>query len=925
MKPESWQQLDKLFHAALERAPEERAAFLDEACDGDESLRQQVEALLSAHQEAGSFIESPALEVEAQLLANDQNESMVGQTIAHYKVISLLGVGGMGEVYMAQDTQLGRKIALKILPTGLTRDTDSVRRFQQEARAASALNHPNIITIYEIGRVEGRHFIATELIEGETLRPRIRSVELSTAGNGSDKSGTPPQVGEILNIAIQTADALAAAHEAGIVHRDIKPENIMVRRRDGYVKVLDFGLAKLMKGPAIVVDPEAPTRIPIKTSAGLVIGTVTYMSPEQARGEEVDVRTDVWSLGVVLYELLAGSAPFARSTPSEVIALILEREPPPLTSYWPKVPAELERIVSKALTKDKEERYQTAKDLLVDLRRLKQGLEVNSEIERTSQPEKSNEEKAVATGSEQTAAPTARVATVATGDAAVAHFTPSTAYLVKEIKQHNRGALIILAVLIASIIGVYFAYSRYAGGTGAGTIRSVAVLPFENKTNDPDSEYLCDGISESLINSLSQLPGMKVIARNSSFKYKNKEVDLQEVASTLGVDAILTGRVTQRGDNLVISAELINARDKTQLWGEQYNRKSADVLQVQSDISREIASKLRLRLTDAGQQQLARREKVNPQAYELLLRGQFFGRKNGPENHKKAVEYYQQAINVDPTYPLAYASLSSTYIILCWTGRLDPKEFMPKVEAAAQKALELDEGLPDGHYALANFKRSAWDWATAEHEYKRAIELDPNLAAAHNFYSLHLLTVGRYDEALAEAKRGRELDPLYIRANVQVGNALWAARRYDEAIESVKKTFELDPNFSPAHSLLGHIYAAKGMYAEAIAEFQKSIKLRGEDTTGLIYLGAAYAKTGERGKAQEILKRVQTTREYVSPTELSVLYLALGQREEAFALLEKAYAVHDLQLGNLGVDASYDSLRGDPRFTDLMRRVGLPV
>ena len=922
MKPERWQQLDQLFHSALQLEPRERSAFLDEVCAGDEALRKQVEALLAAHEEAGSFIESPAMEVEARGVAADQGgaktELPVGETVSHYRIISLLGSGGMGDVYLAQDTILNRQVALKLLPEYFTRDRDRLRRFQQEARAASALNHPNIITIYEIGQVDERHFIATEFIDGATLRQNF-------FGEGRHTSGKPLRLREVLDIAIQTADALAAAHEAAIVHRDIKPENIMVRRRDGYVKVLDFGLAKLTQGPEVPVDPEGPTRTQVKTDAGVVMGTARYMSPEQARAEKVDARTDIWSLGVVLYEMVGGCAPFERSTPSEVIALILEREPPPLARYARDVPPELERIVIKALTKDREERYQTAKDLLVDLRRLRQRLEVEAEIARTSQPGENNEEGAVASSSEETAAATARVATVATGDAAVAHSTSSAAYLVKEIKLHNRGALIILAVLIASIIGVYFAYSRYAGGTGAGTIRSVAVLPFENKTNDPDSEYLSDGISESLINSLSQLPGMKVIARNSSFKYKNKEVDLQEVASTLGVDAILTGRVTQRGDNLVISAELVNARDKTQLWGEQYNRKATDVFQVQSDISRDIAQKLRLRLTAAGQQQLARQEKVNPQAYELLLRGQFFGRKNGPENHKKAVQYYQQAINVDPTYALAYASLSSTYVILCWTSILDPKEFMPKAEAAAQKSLELDEGLPDGHYALANLKRSVWDWATAEHEYKRAIELDPNLAAAHNFYSLYLMTVGRYDEAVAEAKLARELDPLYIRANVQVGNVLGAARRYDEAMESVKKTLELDPNFSPTHSLLGYIYTGKEMYAEAIAEFQKSIQLRGEDPTGLIYLGAAYAKAGERGKAQEILKRLQTTREYVSPTELSILYVALGKREEAFASLEKAYAVHDLQLGNIRVDASYDSLREDPRFKDLMRRVGLQV
>jgi serine/threonine-protein kinase len=916
MKAERWQQLDHLFHLALGRAPAERGAFIEAACGGDEELRKEVAALIAASEKAGNFIEKPALEAEARSLVSQQGdgspESMIGNTIGHYQVISMLGSGGMGDVYLAQDTVLNRQVALKLLPEYFTTDRDRLRRFQQEARAASALNHPNIITIYEIGLVDERNFIATEFIDGVTLRQYF-------AGNGR-QSGKLSRLREVLDIAIQTADALAAAHEAGIVHRDIKPENIMVRRRDGYVKVLDFGLAKLTQGPEASVDPEGRTRTQVKTDAGVVMGTARYMSPEQARAEKVDARTDIWSLGVVLYEMVGGCAPFERSTPSEVIALILEREPAPLARYARDVPAELERIVFKALTKDKEERYQTAKDLLVDLRRLRQRLEVEAEIARTS-PEKNEDEGAVASSVKEPAA--APVVTVATGDAAVAHSTSNAAYLVKEIKLHGRGAIIILAVLVVSIAGAYFAYSRYAKASRAGTIRSVAVLPFENKTNNPDSELLSDGISDSLINSLSQLPGMKVIGRNSSFKYKNQEVDLQEVASTLGVDAILTGRVTQLGDNLVISAELIDARDKTHVWGEQYDRKKTDVLQVQSDISREIAQKLRLRLTDAGQQQLARREKVNPQAYDLMLRGQFFNRKNGPENHKKAIEYYQQAISIDPTYALAYASLANTYVILCWTSVLDPKEFMPKAEAAAQRSLELDEGLPEGHYVLANIKRSAWDWTTAEQEYKRAIELDPNLGLAHLFYSLHLMNVGRYDEAIAEAKLGRELDPLYIRANVNIANVLSAARRYDEAIESIKKTIELEPKFSPAHAGLATAYMGKEMYAEAIVEFQQSIKLRGEDPSGLIYLGAAYAKAGERGKAQEILNKLQTTREYVSPGELAVLYVALGKREEAFALLEKGYAAHDLQLGNLRVEASYDSLREDERFKDLLRRVGL--
>jgi eukaryotic-like serine/threonine-protein kinase len=926
MKPERWQQLDKLFHSALQRQVGERAAFLDDACVGDESLLREVEALLAAHEEAGSFIENPALEVEAKSLANDQTESLVGQTIGHYKIMSQIGVGGMGEVYLAEDTTLGRKVALKLLPAEFTRDTDRVRRFQQEARAASALNHPNIVTIHEIGQVDNRHFIATEFIEGQTLRQHIRGSGSQVVGDGSRTSGKHLKLGEILSVAIQAADALSAAHEAGIVHRDIKPENIMVRRRDSYVKVLDFGLAKLTEGPEITVDPEGPTRTQVKTSAGVVMGTASYMSPEQARGEKVDARTDIWSLGVVLYEMVAGCGPFERSTPSEVIALILEREPPPLPRYAREVPAELERIVSKTLTKDREERYQTAKDLLVDLRRLRQQLEVEAALERTGQPEKSSDEKSVAANSEQKAAATARAATLETAQSGIAHSTSSAAYLVNEIKLHKHAALLVLAMFAAATIAIaYYAYSRSAGARSVGMIRSIAVLPFANVNNNPDTEYLSDGVSESLINSLSQLPGVKVIARSSSFKYKGKEVDPQEVANALGVEAILTGRVTQRGNNLLISVELMDARDKTQVWGDQYNRRGSDVLAMQSEISQEIAKQLRLHLTAGEQQQLTKRESVNPQAYELLLRGRLYARKGEPENRKKAIEYYQQAISVDPTYALAYAELSASYTILYSSGIVDPKEFRPKAEEAVYKALELDDSLADAHYALASLKSNAWDWAGAEREYRRAIELNPNLAPAHLFYSFYLMFMGRYDEAIAEAKRGRELDPLSLRAHVQIGNSLGAARRYDEAIESLKKTLEMEQRFAPAHFLLGCTYVAKGMYPEAIAEYQESIKVGGNVPTRQIYLGAAYAKAGERGKAQEILKRLQTSKEYVSPTELSILYAALGEREQAFASLETAYTAHDLQLQTLRVDALFDDIRSDPRFKDLMRRVGLPL
>ena len=808
----------------------------------------------------------------------------------------------MGEVYLAQDTRLGRNVALKILPTDATSDHQRVRRFTQEAKAASALNHPNILTIYEIEESDSTHFIAIELIEGETLRERMRKASM--------------KLSEVLDVAIQIASALSAAHAAGIIHRDIKPENIMLRR-DGIVKVLDFGLAKLTEltegQVERSVDTQAPTHALIKTEPGVVMGTVSYMSPEQARGIPADARTDIFSLGILIYEMTAGCLPFAGSNRNEILSSVLsDKEPQPLARYSREIPPELERIVSKALRKERDQRYQTIKDLLLDLKSLKEQLEFEVKLERSTPPVSNR--SITAEDDPDPSAATARMD--------LARPTSSRAQFGGGIRRHYR--VIILAGALALIVLASLEYLRNSLFRHSGPITSLAVMPLANASNDPNAEYLSDGISESLINRLSQLPGVKVIARSSSFEYKGRDVDPQQVARALGVEAILTGRILRRDENLFISVELVDARDRTQVWGEQYNRKTADVLEVQSEISREVAESLRVHLTPGLQQQLVKRETAIPRAYELLLMGRFYHNQGGTENRKKAAEYFQQAIAVDPNYALAHAELSLTYGNLVGFSSYDPKEFMPRAERAAGKALELDENLPEAPYALAAIKKYFWQWAAAEHEYKRAIELNPNLARGHNGYALYLSMVKRHDEAIAEIKRARELDPLSPLLNLNLGVILHYARRYDEAIEAFRQTLELDRNNSFAQVQLGSAYAAKGMYAEAIAAYQEAIKL-GEDTPRTqTLLGTAFAKAGERAKAQEILKRLQSGRDYVSPTGLAVLQAALGEREQAFASLEKAYTSHDLQLQYLSVDPALDSLRSDPHFAELVRRVGLP-
>ena len=497
----------------------------------------------------------------------------------------------------------------------------------------------------------------------------------------------------------------------------------------------------------------------------------------------------------------------------------------------------------------------------------------------------------------------------------------SVEYIVSRVKQHKRGAALASLAVLLAIAGL--SYFFFFAKSDKARITSIAILPFTNATNDPNTEYLSDGISESLINSISQLPQLKVIARSSTFKYKGKEIDPQEVAQALGVEAIVTGRIVGRGDQLQISVEMVDARDKTHMWGAQYNRPATDLQAVQEEIARTISEKLRLRLTGAQEQQLTKRATVNPEAYQLYLNGLFYNRKGSIGNLSKALDYYNQAIALDPNFALAYTGTATVYNGLGGYNVLDPKEAQAKAKAAAQQALALDETLAEAHNVLAIIKRNEWDWAGAESEYKRAIELNPSFAGAHSTYALYLSYMGRHEQALTEIKRAQELDPLRINFKNIEGSILQSARRYDEAIRQLQNVVNMQPDFSEAHIFLGYSYAAKGMYAEAIAEYQKYISLEGEATSDQVYLGYAYAMSGQRNEALAILDKLKVTKEYVSPAELAILYAGLGDKEEAFRSLERAYTAHDPQMQYLKIEPHYDSLRSDPRYADLMRRVGL--
>ena len=798
----------------------------------------------------------------------------------------------MGVVYLAQDTKLDRKVALKILSAEVASDRGRMNRFVQEAKAASALNHPNIITIHEIDQTVSVHFIATEFIDGETLRERML--------------GAPMKLGEVLEVAIQTSSALSAAHAAGIVHRDIKPENIMVRS-DGIVKVLDFGLAKLTeRQPQDSVDAEAATKALVQTEPGVVMGTAAYMSPEQARGLAVDARTDIFSLGVLLYEMVAGCLPFEGSTKSEVMASILsEKEPQPLARYSREIPGELERIVAKALRKNRDERYQTSKDLLLDLRSLKQQSDFDKKLERSSpaqsQPGDVTREDA-------------QTATI--GQAAVR----STVGHQGPTRLTNKKTIIALGCLlvVASAIGAYFYFTHAV----KGPINSLAILPFVNVSNDPNTEYLSDGISESLINNLSQLPQLKIIARSSSFKYKGKEPDPQEVAKALGVQAVVTGRVAQRGDQLIVNVELVNASDRTQMWGEQYQRPVADLLAVQREIAKEITDNLRLRLSSEAQQQVTNRSAGNAQAYELYLKGHYYMNTLKEGEVKKGLEYFQQAIETDSRYAPAYAGLAESYALLS-DNIMPAKEAIPKAKAAALKALELDDTLAEAHTSLALIAMNYdWDWRAAEREFKRAIALNPNYVNAHHWYSHYLISMGRIEESLAESKKALELDPLDVAMNFHLGWHYFYARQYDQAVEQLRKTLEMDRNSGQAHYILGWVYEQKGRFDEAIAELKKSMEL-GADPRGSI--GHVYAISGRRDEAQKLLDQLQeeSTHKYVSPYSIACIYEGLGEKDQAFVWLERAYAERDGGMTDLKVDPEFASLHSDPRFTDLLRRIGL--
>jgi len=812
----------------------------------------------------------------SEMLTADSN-------ISHYRIISKIGAGGMGEVYLAHDTTLNRRVALKVLPADLISNRERLHRFEQEARAASALNHPNIITIHEIGAEADTHFIATEFIEGETLWQRLQTARV--------------EIAETLNIAIQIAAALDAAHRSGIVHRDIKPENVMLRA-DGLVKVLDFGLAKLTeKQDGVSANSQAPTRAFVKTLPGAVMGTVAYMSPEQARGLAVDARTDVFSLGVVLYEMLAGGLPFAGETASDMIAAILTGELAPLDET---TPLELQRIVRKSLQKNADERYQTVKDLLIDLKALKQGQDFTAELKRSSIPTRADQ-------------------SVPTQDQSV-RTTSSAEYIASGVRQRKGIFTVVLAILLLAALGLgYWFYNHRA--TNRTPIESIAVLPFINEGGNADVEYLSDGMTETLISSLSQLPKLNVKARSSVFRYKGKDTNAWTIGRELNVQAILMGRVVQRGEQLTLYLELVDAQTGNRIWGEQYNRKLKDLITLQSDIARDVSQKLKTKFLGPDEQPLAKNYTGNVEAYQLYLKGRFYWNKRTVSDFRRSIEYLQQAIAADPNYALAYAALANSYASLSNSNGAPPREVIPKARQAALKALSLDERLVEAHTALGIVLCDEYDFAGAEREYKHALELNPNDATAHLQYGWLLTFFARHEEALAEDRRALEIEPLSLSINRSYGDHLLYARRYDESIAQLKKTLDLDANFETAHNSLGYAYWMNTNYAESVEEFAKRREAGGSQQLAAL-VRESFAKGGWAGFLQMRIGEFRTSN--TSSYAVAIYRAALGEKDEAFAELNKAYENREFGLELLKVDPRLDPLRSDPRFAELMRKVGLP-
>lgn len=781
-----------------------------------------------------------------------------------YEIIAPLGAGGMGEVYRARDTRLEREVAIKVLPAKFTSDPDRRSRFEREAKAVAALSHPNILAIHDYAAGEDISFAVMELLQGDTLRRRL------TAG--------PFPWRRAVEIAAAVADGLAAAHAKGIVHRDLKPDNIFLTS-DGRAKILDFGLARV--GDIAPPQNMTATYHSDRTDIGTILGTVGYMSPEQVRGQPADARSDIFSLGCVLYEMVTGRRAFDHATGADTMSAILRDDPPELSDSGKQVPPELARIIGHCLEKDTDQRFESARDLAFDLRALLSGSDVSA-------------------ATMHRPAPGRRSRTIL---AAVA---------------------LALGVLAAIFVPRLLRPDRAESDKA---IDSIAVLPLVNASGEPDADFLSDGLTESLINNLAQVPNLRVIARSTVFRYQGGEQDPQKIGKELQVRSVLTGRVSQRNDGVTIQVELVDVQTGVRLWGEPYQRKFADIVAVQEEIARQISEKLRLRLTGEEQKRLAKRPTANAEAFRLYLLGRYYWNKRNREALRQAIDYLQQAVAADANYSLAYAGLADAYMLLAAYNYLPPTEAVPPARIAVTKALDLDPELGEAHTSRGWIKYIFdRDWPGAETDFRRGLQLNPGYATGHHWYADFLTAMGRFDEAGTEIRRAQELDPFSSIINRDVAWSYYFARRYDTAIAQLQKVLATDPGFIPALTLLGRAYEQKGMHKESVAVFERAVADSGGNTANKAMLAHVYASMGRADDARSLLTELLAgmRQTYVSPYAIATIHEALGDRDQAFVWLHRAADEHSSDLSYLKVDPKLDGLRSDARFAELLKKMNLP-